>query len=97
MQGEGLAALSTTVSAVEVPPERIAPFDRIVMTDEKFLSIMGIGVHRPGPHGALTPVPAAAIPAAARNYLFGDHGRAPSSMVVTEHRATPPTQPAAPR
>ena len=74
VQGEGLAALSTTVSAVEVPPERIAPFDRIVMTDEKFLSIMGIGVHRPGPHGALTPVPAAAIPAAARNYLFGDHG-----------------------
>ena len=74
VQGEGLAALSTTVSAVEVPPERIAPFDRIVMTDEKFLSIMGIGVNRPGPHGALTPVPAAAIPAAARNYLFGDHG-----------------------
>ena len=73
VQGEGLAALSTTVSAVEVPPERIAPFDRIVMTDEKFLSIMGIGVNRPGPHGALTPVPAAAIPAAARNYLFGDH------------------------
>lgn len=73
VQGEGLAALSTTVNAVEVPPERIAPFDRIVMTDEKFLSIMGIGVNRPGPHGALTPVPAAAIPAAARNYLFGDH------------------------
>lgn len=25
------------------------------------------------------------------------HGRSPSSMVVTEHRAMPPTQPAAPR
>ena len=25
------------------------------------------------------------------------HGRSPSSMVVTEHLATPPTQPAAPR
>ena len=32
-----------------------------------------------------------------RGCRFKRHGRSPSSMVVTEHRATPPTQPAAPR
>ena len=31
-----------------------------------------------------------------RHPLFVNHGSAPSSIVVTEHRATPPTQPTAP-